>query len=232
MLVRNHTVYEHTYQLRDLTQSTTPEKSETFFTDKFELKPRKNVRITVTCPHLNGYLVAEGDLVQDSNGMVQPFLIPLTHYKGVEEGEEWTEGEHEKSETLSAQPGGTYSIKLEVEKERANLYGPITVKVEQGASSGFMWFLVFIAIVAFPIGVGIYHFVFNSTRWSNSSLEPPEDDPEPGIELESAKYLKPPPLAIDEPIPMADEIVTEERPVGRVVKKKKKKRPRDDDEEE
>jgi len=254
-------VHEQTFQLRNLAPqpaapaigfpppqpaapapfATPPEKFETFFTDKFELKPRKTVRVTIICPNLtNGYLVAEGDLIQDSNGMIQPFLIGITHFAGTEDGEAWTEGEHEKSEVVSAQPGGTYSIKLEVEKEHANLTGPITVRVEQGASSGIMWFLAFLAIVAFPVGVAIYHFMFNSTRWSNSNNEPPEYDEyqsggPPQVELETAKYLKPPPLAIDEPIPMADEIPADVRPTARPVAKpikKKKKRPRDDEDDE
>jgi hypothetical protein len=257
------TVHEQTFQLRNLTpQPAAPgpfvpgqpipppvpatvaqEKLETFFTDKFELKPRKNVRVTISCPSLaskGGYLVAEGDLVQDSNGMVQPFLIGLTHFSGVEDGEAWTESDTVKSEYLSAQPGGTYSLKLEVEKEKADLAGPLIVKVEQGSSSGTMWFLAFLAIIAFPAGVGIYHMVFNSTRWSNSSIEPPDDDDDrggpPEVELETAKYLKPPPLAIDEPIPMAEEISPSGRPVARPVAKpilkKKKKRPRDEEDDE
>jgi hypothetical protein len=217
------------------------ERFETFFTDKFELKPRKTVKVTITCTSLqNGYLVAEGDLVRDGDGsMVQPFLIGLTQFSGVEDGEAWTESDTVKSEYLSAQPAGTYSIKLEVEKEHANLAGPITIRVEQGSSSGIMWFLAFLAIVVFPVCVGIYHMIFNSTRWSNSSNAPPDFDDgggAPEVELETAKYMKPPPLAIDEPIPMAEEISPSGRPVARPVAKpvfkKKKKRPRDEEDDD
>lgn len=243
-------VYEKTFQLRNLTpqpaapmvpgQPVVPappqEKFETFFSEKdeaFELKPRRNVRITITCPNLNGYLVVEGDLVQESNGEVQPFLVPLTHYSGTEDGEAWTEGEKEKSEYISAQPGGKYSLKLEVEKEHPNLTGPMTVKIEQGSSSGMMWFLVLLGILGFPAAVGIYHILFNSQRWSNSNIEPPGGESGPTIELETAKYLNPP-MAIDEPIPLAEEVSPEGRPVARPVakpifKKKKKKRPRDEE---
>lgn len=239
-------VYEKTFQLRNLTpQPAAPgmpapaqEKFETFFSEKeeaFELKPRRNVRITVTCPNLNGFLVVEGDLIQESNGEVQPFLVPLTHYSGTEDGEAWTEGDREKSEYISSQPGGKYSLKLEVEKEHANLTGPLTVKIEQDSSSGMMWFLVFLGIVGYPAVVGVYHLIFNSTRWSNSSIEPPDEEPGAEVELESAKYLNR--TAIDEPIPMADEISPEGRPVARPVarpikKKKKKRRPRDEEEDD
>jgi len=232
-------VVEQTFQLRNLTAApaapgmpvAAPEKVETFFTEPFELKPRRNVKVTVTCPNLNGYLVAEGDLVRESDGTVQPFLVPLTHYAGTEDGEAWTEGDHTKSEFLSAQGSGKYSLKLEVEKEHPELTGPLTVKVEQGSSSGMMWFLVFLGIVGFPAAVGVYHLIFNSTRWSNSSIEPP-DEPEP-VEEEPPM----PPKAIDEPIPLAEEISPDERPVARPVarvvkRKKKKRRPRDDEEDD
>jgi hypothetical protein len=234
-------VYEHTFQLRNLTAQTTapvpgqpialppPEKFETFLSDKFELKSRRNVKVTVSCPQLDGYLAVEGDLVQDGKTDIQPVFVGMSHYSGTEDGEAWTEGEHSASQTLSSQAAGSYSLKLEVEKEHANFAGPMTVTIEQGSASGFMWFLVLLGIVGFPAAVGIYHFTFNSTRWSNSSIEPPDEPESVGeVELESAKYLNR--KAIDEPLPMADEAAPESpRPVGRVVKKKKK-RQRDDDE--
>jgi hypothetical protein len=235
-------VYEQTFTLRNL--ATPPvvqpgqanpalERYEVFFTDKFELKSRRNVKVTVSCPQLNGWLAAEGDLVEDATGKVQPFFIPLTHYAGVEDGEAWTEGENEKSEYLSAQPGGTYSVKLEVEKEQAALSGPLILRIEQGSASGFTWFLTLIAVGALPIGVGVYHLIFNSTRWSNSSIEPPEEP-----EYDETAQPEPPP-AIDEPLPMAEEAgdapppLPVARPVARPIKRqKKKKRPRDDEDDE
>ena len=177
---------------------------------QFELKTHRNVRITRDLPEPQGWLVVEGDLVQDSNGRFSLF-VPLTYYSGTEEGEAWTEGEHAKSGSLSAQPGGTYSLKLEVEKENPTVTGPLTVRIEQGSAHAQMWFLAFIGILAIPIGVGIYHFIFNAKRWENSSIEPPENDTGPAIELVRAKYMMPP-LAIDEPIPMADEVGPRARP--------------------
>src|SRR5439155_22137112 len=129
-------VYEQTFQLRGATGNTAPEKTETFFTDLFELRANRNLRITVSCPNLHGWVAVEGDLVQQSNGEIQPFLVPLTHYKGTEDGEAWTEGEHTDTIYLSSQPAGQYSLKLEVDKEQPGLTGPVTVRVEQGAPYG------------------------------------------------------------------------------------------------
>jgi hypothetical protein len=226
-------IYEHTFQLRNRTAQAAapgappppPEKVERFDTDYFELKGHRNVKVTVSCPTLNGWLVAEGDLVQQSNQQIQPFLVPLTHYSGTEDGEAWTEGKNKDSVIVSAQPAGRYAIGLEVEKEHPELTGPITVTVEQGAASGWTWFLALLGIAAVPAGIGVYHLVFNSTRWSNSSIEPPR---EPAYEV---VHRQPPP-PIDEPIPLADESGASSLPVARPAKKgKRKKRPREEDDD-
>ena len=231
-------IYEHTFQLRGATPaqavafgapvSTASDKVERFDTEYFELKGRKNVKVTVTCPNLNGYLVADCDLVQESTGLVVPFLAPLTHYTGTEDGEAWTDGDNSHSVTLSSQGAGRYALKLEVEKENSSQTGPLIVTVEQGSASGMMWFLIFLGIVSIPICIGIYHLIFNSRRWENSSIEPPEERDEEESRPE-------PPKAIDEPLPMADEISPSGRPIARPVampvKRKKKKRPREEDDD-
>lgn len=147
-----------------------PERTQVFFTNHFELKGRRNVKITASCPSLTGWLVVEGDLVEQANGQVQPFMIPLTHYSGVEDGEAWSEGSREDNTYISAQPAGTYSLRLEVEKENAALAGTLTIRVEQGASRLSTWLLTFLGIAIIPLIVGICHIVFNARRWSESDL--------------------------------------------------------------
>jgi hypothetical protein len=240
MVKPGRTVYEETFKLRNLSQvqpgAPAPDKTQTFTPEKhFELRGHKQVQVTVSSPDLeNGYLIVEGDLVEDATGKVQPFLAPVTHFSGTEDGEKWTEGDQSHSVYFSAQPAGKYSLKLEVERENPNREGTLHVKIEEGSSSGMNWFLTFLGIMLVPVCVGIYHLVFNSKRWENSSIEPPEYHDEPVEE-----YPEPPP-AIDEPMPMADVAEAGEapaerpiaRPVARPVKKKKKKRPRRDEEDD
>jgi hypothetical protein len=182
-----HVVYERQFELRPLTSTAaTPspvpvpmnplqpqpatERTQVFFTDHFELRGGRNVRITASCPNLTGWLVIEGDLVQQANGEVKPFLIPLTHYSGVDDGESWTEGRREDNTYLSAQPAGMYSLRLEVEKEQPGLAGPLKIRVEQGVTRFLMWFLTFLGIAIIPAIVAICHVVFNARRWSESDL--------------------------------------------------------------
>jgi hypothetical protein len=176
-------VYEQTFQVRATTPATAaapapgpaappapPETTQIFFTDRFELKPRRNVRVTVSCPDLTGWLVVEGDLVQQANGQVQPFLVPLSYETGVEDGETWTAGSRQGQEFVSAQPPGEYSLRLEVEKEKQQFAGPLTVRVEQGAANAGLWLLTLIGLLLAPAVVGVYHIVFVSRRWQNSDF--------------------------------------------------------------
>jgi hypothetical protein len=177
--VPSRKVHEQTFQLRGPVPATplapdappppaTPKVQE-FFTELFELKPRRNVRVTVAAPNMTGWLVVEGDLVEQRTGLVQPFLVPLEFYTGVEDGETWTEGDRRGSAFVTAQPGGQYSLRLEVDREQLR-DEPLTVTVEQGASNGGVWLLTLLAIAVVPLVTGVCHLVFVSRRWQNSDF--------------------------------------------------------------
>jgi hypothetical protein len=121
---------------------------------------------------VQGYVVAECDLVRDADGTVTPFLLPMSFESGVEDGEAWSEGSRSAEQVLSAQPAGTYSLKLEVEREKAEVTGPLTVRVEQGVSRFRNWVLVLLALLAVPVGVGVFHLMFEVKRWQNSDYSP------------------------------------------------------------
>jgi hypothetical protein len=176
--VPSRKVHEQTFQLRgpapvmlapDAQPPPATPKVQEFFTELFELKPRRNVRVTVSAPNMTGWLVVEGDLVEQSTGLVQPFLVPLEFYTGVEDGETWTEGDRRGSAFVTAQPGGTYSLRLEVDREQLR-DEPLTVTVEQGASNGGLWLLTLLAIAVVPLVTGVCHLVFVSRRWQNSDF--------------------------------------------------------------
>lgn len=171
-LLPTRTVYENTFQVTGGTAAQPAAKTQTFFTDLFELKGHENVRVTATYPNLKGWMAVECDLVQQANGEVQPFVIGMGKESGTDEDGSWTEGETTKSETVAAQPAGSYSLKLEVEREHPEVGGPMTVKVEQGADTGMNWLLALLALGAVPVGVGIYHAVFTGKRWEGGGIQP------------------------------------------------------------
>ncbi|HYH63709.1 MAG TPA: DUF4178 domain-containing protein, partial [Urbifossiella sp.] len=171
-------VHEQTFSLRGpAAQPLAPDappvpatpKVQEFFTELFELRERRNVRVTVSAPNMTGWLVVEGDLVEQSTGLVQPFLVPLEFDTGVEDGETWTEGDRRGSAYVTAQPPGKYSLRLEVDREQLR-DEPLTVTVEQGASNGGVWLMTLLGIVAVPLVTGVCHLVFVSRRWQNSDF--------------------------------------------------------------
>lgn len=179
VFLRTRTVAEQTFQLRPPAPPTPAapgappapaEKSQVFFTDKFELRDRRNVRVTVSCPQLSGWLAADGDLVRQADGSMVPFDVRLSRYSGTEDGEAWTEGDTEDGEYLAAQPAGEYSVRLEVERENPGAALPLTVKVEQGAAHAGPWLLALLGLLVVPIGVGVYNLVFVMRRWQNADF--------------------------------------------------------------
>ncbi|MBX9579144.1 MAG: DUF4178 domain-containing protein [Gemmataceae bacterium] len=181
VFLRTRTVAEQTFTLRPPAPPTPTapgvaappapaEKAQEFFTDQFELRPRRNVRVTLSCPELTGWLAADVDLVRQADGSTESVFIPLTRYSGVEDGEAWTEGDTEGRKYLSAQPAGEYSLRLEVERENPQATLPLTVKVEEGAAHAGPWLLALLALVLVPIGVGIYHLAFVLKRWENADF--------------------------------------------------------------
>lgn len=150
-----------------------PPRTNTFFTELFDLQGHENICVTVTDPSLsNTWLVVEGDLIRQETGEVQPFLVPLSYYFGTDGGESWSEGSRSDCVYLSALPPGKYSLRLEVEREKPDTSETITIDVRQGVPHGSNWFLALFAIVLIPVCVGIYHYLFARRRWKDSDFSP------------------------------------------------------------
>ena len=94
----------------------------------------------------------EGDLVSKADGQFQPFVLGLGHYHGVEDGEAWSEGSRSDDAFVSSQKAGTYSLRLEVDPP---VNGTLHVRVAQGVARMQTMLVALIALLAFPIGVGV-----------------------------------------------------------------------------
>ena len=203
-LLPTRKVHEQTFQLQSNAVATpegagpAPGKTQVFFTDHFELNGHKNVRITVSYPNLHGWMAVECDLVQQATGEVQPVVIGMGKESGTDGDGAWSEGETVKSESVSAQPAGQYSLRLEVEREHPETGGLMSVKVEQGTATGVNWLLALVGIALIPVGVAIYHAVFTSKRWEGGgiqSFEPPRRRDDDAGESGPEPELPPIPLA-------------------------------------
>jgi hypothetical protein len=154
-----------------------------FSEQRIELLPRRNISITVTAPVDNTWVALEGDLINDETGLVQSFPIELSYYKGVEDGESWSEGKTSDYIYLSSLPGGKYTMRIEAqwggEGATVNRWKepmPLTVTVEQNSTRGVNLIIALIVISIIPIIVIIWHIVFESRRWSESMFSGSGDE--------------------------------------------------------
>lgn len=154
--------------------SATREGSRVDFTNAFELKGGKNVRVQAEANVDNSYLYVAGDLINEETGLIQQFDIPVEQYSGVDGGESWSEGGRSKSAYLSALPAGRYVMRIETQWGDWKSPQPPTLKltVEQGVARGMNFVLLLVALCVLPVLVVIRHFSFEKKRWADSSFNP------------------------------------------------------------
>jgi hypothetical protein len=142
--------------------------TQVFFSDPFEVKGRRNIRVVGESPVQNTWVYLEGDLINDETGVVQSFPIDISYYQGVEDGESWSEGGQSDSAYTSALPAGKYVLRLEGQWERWQQPATVSVRVEQNVTRGFNFLIALIVLSIGPVIMLIYHISFERRRWSES----------------------------------------------------------------
>jgi hypothetical protein len=142
--------------------------TQVFFSEPFELKGRRNIRIVGESPVQNTWVYLEGDLINDETGVVQSFPIDISYYQGVEDGEAWSEGGQTDAATTSSMPAGRYVLRLEGQWERWSQPAVVSVRVEQNVTRGFNFLVALIVLSVGPVLMLIYHIGFERRRWSES----------------------------------------------------------------
>jgi hypothetical protein len=158
-------VYSQTITMQPLANEDDTQK---FFSEPFELKGWRNIRIEGKSSVQNTWVYLEGDLINDETGLVQSFPIDISYYQGVEDGESWSEGAQKDSATTSSMPAGKYILRLEGQWEKWQTPAVVDIKIEQNVTSGFNLILVLIVLSIGPIVMGINHISFERRRWSES----------------------------------------------------------------
>lgn len=145
--------------------------TQVVFSDQFELRGRRNITITAQASSIdNTWLYMEGDLINDDNGLVQSFPLPVEYYHGVDDGESWSEGRPQDDTTVSAMPTGKYTLRLEAQWEKWQQPMPVVITIEQGTTRGVNFIVALILISVAPIFVFVWQIVFEQRRWAESSF--------------------------------------------------------------
>ncbi len=150
--------------------------TQVFFSEPFQLEGRRNIKVIGESPVQNTWVYLEGDLINDETGVVQSFLIDISYYQGVEDGESWSEGGQTDSAYTSSMPAGRYVLRLEGQWERWQQPAVVTVKIEQNVTHGFNLLAALIALSIIPVLMGFYHISFERRRWSESMFGGGDDD--------------------------------------------------------
>lgn len=160
------TPLNETLTLQPTASQTTP---QTAFSQQFELKGNRNVRITANAPSLNNsWADLDIDLVNEQNQEIESVNIPIEYYSGSDSDGSWTEGNRTQDATLSSLPAGKYSLRLEGTWQNYQQPISVTVRVEQNVSRGVNFCCAFVVLAILPVLALIRKFTFESRRWSES----------------------------------------------------------------
>ena len=147
---------------------TNPAAPQTAFSNQFELKGNRNIRITASAPVSNSFADLDIDLINEQNSEVESLNIPIEYYTGSDGDGAWSEGGQTKDATLSSLPAGKYTLRVEGTWQTFQQPMPVTVKVEQNINRGVNFCLAFCALAILPIFGLIRKWMFESKRWSES----------------------------------------------------------------
>jgi len=162
-------VFEQTFALQPVANS---EGTQVLFSDPFQLKGHKNIRVTGRSNVDNTWLYVEGDLINNDTGEVQTFSLPVEYYHGVEDGESWSEGTQTPSTHLSALPAGQYVLRIEAQWEKWQQPATLSVRIDQGVPRVLHLFLAMVFVSIIPVLVAFHQFSFERRRWADSDYSP------------------------------------------------------------
>ena len=144
---------------------------QTIFSQPFEIKSNRNVKISADTMLNNSFADLDVDLINEQNNEVESVNIPIEYYAGVEDGESWTEGGQQQDATLSSLPAGKYSLRVEGTWGVWQQPLPVNVKIEQNVSRGVNFWLSFFLLALLPVWGLIRKITFESRRWSESMFQ-------------------------------------------------------------
>jgi hypothetical protein len=141
---------------------------QTVFSQPFDLKANRNVRITASAPVSNSWADLDVDLINDQSQEVESVNVPIEYYNGVEDGESWSEGGQTQDATLSSLPAGKYTLRVEGTRQDFQQPLQVNVQVEQNVSRGVNFICAFLVLAILPVLGLIRKISFEKRRWSES----------------------------------------------------------------
>ncbi len=146
------------------------------FSNPFDIKGNRNVKITASAPVNNSFADLDVDLVNDQSQEVESVNVPIEYYTGTDSDGSWSEGGQSQDATLSSLPAGKYTLRVEGTWTNAAQAMPVTVKVEQNVVRGVNFICALLVLVIVPVLGLIRKISFESSRWKDSMFSTSSSD--------------------------------------------------------
>ena len=167
------TVLSQDVNLPPMTNANAPQIA---FSQPFDIKANRNIRISASAPVSNSFAELDVDLVNDQSQEVESVSIPIEYYFGSDSDGSWTEGSKEQDATLSSLPAGKYTLRVEGSWQDWQQAMPVSLKVEQSVNRGVNFLCAFIVLLIVPV-VGLFRKIaFESRRWKDSMFSTSSSD--------------------------------------------------------
>lgn len=127
----------------------------------------------------NNWISLNMVLVDKSNGTAWTTVREVSYYRGVDDGESWSEGSAEDEIAFVNIPSGKYSLIIDPEyspETRSPVRTSLEVKTASPGWSNYVMVMIFLII--FPIYTRIRRSSFETSRWAESDYAPADDDDE------------------------------------------------------
>ena len=145
-----------------------PTTAQVAFSNVFEVKGNRNVKITASAPVNNSFADLDVDLIDEQSQQVESVSVPIEYYTGSDSDGAWSEGGQSQDATLSSVPAGKYTLRVEGTWQNAAQPMPISVKVEQNVTRGVNFLCALLVLAIVPI-LGLFRKIsFESRRWKYS----------------------------------------------------------------
>ncbi|MBK9154426.1 MAG: DUF4178 domain-containing protein [Chloracidobacterium sp.] len=161
------TVHSQQITLPPMANPTTPQIQ---FSDAFQIKGNRNVKISASAPVNNSFVELDVDLINEQSQEVESIVIPIEYYTGTDSDGAWTEGSQSQDATVSALPAGKYTLRVAGTWQNSTQPMPVNVKVEQNVVRGVNFICALIVLAIVPI-IGLFRkLIFESARWKDSEF--------------------------------------------------------------
>ncbi len=165
-LLASHLVFKQRVVLSPLAEDSA------LTTQEFVLKSRARALLVRHSTDVdNNWLALTTTLVEKTTGEAYLGTQEISHYKGVDDGESWSEGSKDDAIVFKNIPPGNYYLAIEYElgKDR-NAAVSDTVEVVRNPVGWSNYVLVLIFLAVFPLFSRWRRNAFETRRWSESDL--------------------------------------------------------------